>query len=170
MDGGRRDDAHRSVSGRVPCPLRRFLRPRFRHGRGCTASGSKGVLEVRTHDTPFLLEHGQIVARLVYEPLTARPARLYGEGGSHYQRQGLNCPSTSSPGPEPGLTGGDASRRRVRQALSPVAGAAARQTRRTTSGGQCVRLHNPGDVPPGARLSPPRSRGPRRLRRFALPV
>ena len=29
-------------------------------------AGSKGVLEVRTHDTPFLLEHGQIVARLVY--------------------------------------------------------------------------------------------------------
>lgn len=52
-------------------------------------AGSRGVLEVRTHDTPFLLEHGQIVARLVYEPLTERPARLYGEGGSHYQRQGL---------------------------------------------------------------------------------
>jgi deoxycytidine triphosphate deaminase len=52
-------------------------------------AGSKGVLEVRTHDTPFLLEHGQIVARLVYEPLTQRPTRLYGEGGSHYQRQGL---------------------------------------------------------------------------------
>lgn len=52
-------------------------------------AGSKGVLEVRTHDTPFLLEHGQIVARLVYEPLTERPVRLYGESGSHYQSQGL---------------------------------------------------------------------------------
>jgi dCTP deaminase len=53
------------------------------------AKGSKGVLEVRSHETPFLLEDGQTVARLVYEPLTAKPDRLYGEGGSHYQRQGL---------------------------------------------------------------------------------
>jgi dCTP deaminase len=51
--------------------------------------GARGVLEVRSHETPFLLEDGQIVARLVYQPLTERPARLYGENGSHYQRQGL---------------------------------------------------------------------------------
>jgi dCTP deaminase len=53
------------------------------------SQGSKGVLEVRSHETPFLLEDGQTVARLVYEPLTARPTRLYGEDGSHYLRQGL---------------------------------------------------------------------------------
>jgi dCTP deaminase len=51
--------------------------------------GSRGVLEVRSHETPFLLEDGQTVARLVYEPLTERPARLYGDSGSHYQSQGL---------------------------------------------------------------------------------
>jgi dCTP deaminase len=54
------------------------------HGKG-----SRGVLEVRSHETPFILEDGQIVARLVYEPLTERPVRLYGDLGSHYQRQGL---------------------------------------------------------------------------------
>jgi dCTP deaminase len=53
------------------------------------AVGSKAVLEVRSHETPFLLEDGQTVARLVYEPLTERPSRLYGFDGSHYQRQGL---------------------------------------------------------------------------------
>ncbi len=53
------------------------------------AVGSRGVLEVRSHETPFLLEDGQTVARLVFEPLTERPVKLYGEAGSHYQRQGL---------------------------------------------------------------------------------
>ncbi|HZZ32046.1 MAG TPA: 2'-deoxycytidine 5'-triphosphate deaminase [Phenylobacterium sp.] len=54
------------------------------HGKG-----SRGVLEVRSHETPFILEDGQTVARLVYEPLTERPDRLYGDLCSHYQRQGL---------------------------------------------------------------------------------
>ena len=54
------------------------------HGKG-----SRGVLEVRSHETPFILEDGQTVARLVYEPLTEKPSRLYGDLGSHYQRQGL---------------------------------------------------------------------------------
>ncbi len=53
------------------------------------ATGSRGVLEVRSHETPFLLEDGQTVARLVFEPLTQRPEKIYGEDGSHYQRQGL---------------------------------------------------------------------------------
>lgn len=51
--------------------------------------GSRAVLEVRGRDVPFLLEHGQAAAKLVYEPMSARPERLYGAGGSHYQSQGL---------------------------------------------------------------------------------
>lgn len=51
--------------------------------------GSKGVLEVRCHETPFLLEDGQTVARLVFEPLLEKPERLYGQLKSNYQMQGL---------------------------------------------------------------------------------
>ncbi|WP_428407621.1 2'-deoxycytidine 5'-triphosphate deaminase [Hyphococcus sp.] len=53
-------------------------------------NGSRGVLEVRSHDAPFVLEDGQLVARLVYEKMAARPERLYGETiKSNYQGQGL---------------------------------------------------------------------------------
>ena len=52
--------------------------------------GSRAVLEVRSHDVPFVLEDGQIVGRLIYEPLTATPDQLYGmDIGSNYQAQGL---------------------------------------------------------------------------------
>jgi len=48
------------------------------------------VLEVRSHEVPFILEHGQTIGRLMFERLTEVPAEAYGEGiGSHYQRQGL---------------------------------------------------------------------------------
>src|SRR3954454_10225980 len=52
-------------------------------------SGSRAVLEVRSHEVPFLIEHGQIVGRMLYEKLIARPDRLYGGTiGSSSQRQG----------------------------------------------------------------------------------
>jgi sulfofructose kinase len=49
------------------------------------------VLEVRSHEVPFILEDGQMVASLVFERLLERPRLLYGEGigSSSYQRQGL---------------------------------------------------------------------------------
>ena len=53
-------------------------------------AGSRGVLEVRCHEAPFVLEHGQIVGRLVYERMAAVPETLYGAGiASNYQGQGL---------------------------------------------------------------------------------
>jgi dCTP deaminase len=52
--------------------------------------GSRAVLEVRSHKVPFILEDGQAIGRLIYEPLNALPAQLYGQGiGSHYQAQAL---------------------------------------------------------------------------------
>lgn len=57
---------------------------------GAGGHGSRGVLEVRCHEAPFVLEHGQVVGRLVYERMAAQPARLYGAGlQSNYQGQGL---------------------------------------------------------------------------------
>jgi dCTP deaminase len=65
----------------------------FDPGFGWAAAGGEGsraVLEVRSHDVPFLLEHGQTVGRLVYERHTDAPDFIYGKDiGSHYQRQGL---------------------------------------------------------------------------------
>ncbi|MEP5758119.1 MAG: 2'-deoxycytidine 5'-triphosphate deaminase [Litoreibacter sp.] len=53
-------------------------------------SGSRGVLEVRCHEAPFVLEHAQIVGRLVYEHMAETPDMLYGvDIKSNYQGQGL---------------------------------------------------------------------------------
>ena len=53
------------------------------------AGKTRAVLEVRSHDVPFLIEQGQTVCRLVYEPMLAVPDLLYGSVGSNYQSQGL---------------------------------------------------------------------------------
>ncbi len=66
-----------------------FFDPGFGHSESGGA-GSRAVLEVRSHEIPFILEHGQSVGRLVYERMLERPRALYGQGiGSHYQAQGL---------------------------------------------------------------------------------
>ncbi len=53
-------------------------------------AGARAVLEVRSHDVPFILEHGQTVGRLVYESMADVPRSLYGAiPGSNYQAQGL---------------------------------------------------------------------------------
>ncbi len=66
-----------------------FFDPGFGHA-AAGGHGARGVLEVRCHEAPFVLEHGQIVGRLIYERMAARPDRLYGAGiASNYQGQGL---------------------------------------------------------------------------------
>ena len=66
-----------------------FFDPGFGHSSG-NGEGARAVLEVRSHEVPFILEDGQIIGRLVYEPLTEAPDQVYGQGiGSNYQRQGL---------------------------------------------------------------------------------
>ncbi len=76
-----------------------FFDPGFGHASG-GGEGSRAVLEVRSHEVPFILEDGQIVGRLVYEPLSEEPDFVYGEGiGSHYQRQGLKLSKHFRPYP-----------------------------------------------------------------------
>jgi dCTP deaminase len=66
-----------------------FFDPGFGHA-AAGGKGSRGVLEVRCHEAPFVLEHGQVVGRLVYERMSMRPRTLYGAGiSSNYQGQGL---------------------------------------------------------------------------------
>src|ERR1041385_4776096 len=66
-----------------------FFDPGFGYA-GAGGKGARAVLEVRSREVPFILEHGQIVGRLVYEKMLARPDTLYGQGiGSNYQAQSL---------------------------------------------------------------------------------
>lgn len=66
-----------------------FFDPGFGHA-AAGGAGARGVLEVRCHEAPFVLEHGQIVGRLVYEHMDRVPDRLYGADiASNYQGQGL---------------------------------------------------------------------------------
>lgn len=66
-----------------------FFDPGFGHS-SAGGAGSRGVLEVRCHEAPFVLEHGQVVGRLVYEKMAETPTQLYGADlASNYQGQGL---------------------------------------------------------------------------------
>ncbi|MBI3376135.1 MAG: 2'-deoxycytidine 5'-triphosphate deaminase [Betaproteobacteria bacterium] len=66
-----------------------FFDPGFGHP-DAGGEGSRAVLEVRSFEVPFVIEHGQVVGRLAYELLMARPVRLYGSNAnSSYQRQGI---------------------------------------------------------------------------------
>jgi dCTP deaminase len=66
-----------------------FFDPGFGYA-GAGGGGARAVLEVRSREVPFILEHGQIVGRLVYEKMLERPKSLYGARiGSNYQAQGL---------------------------------------------------------------------------------
>ena len=52
--------------------------------------GTRAVMEVRPHDVPFMVEHGQTFCRLKFEKLVERPEKVYGiELNSNYHSQGL---------------------------------------------------------------------------------
>jgi dCTP deaminase len=52
--------------------------------------GARAVLEVRSHDVPFMIEDGQTLFSMQFEPNTELPEFIYGEEiESNYQGQGL---------------------------------------------------------------------------------
>jgi dCTP deaminase len=66
-----------------------FFDPGFGYGSG-DIQGTRAVLEVRAHEVPFMVDHGQVVGRLTYMPLLSRPDKIYGTNiGSSYQHQAL---------------------------------------------------------------------------------
>lgn len=66
-----------------------FFDPGFGYGPD-NPPGTRAILEVRSHDVPYLLRDGQSIARLMYEGLTDMPEKLYGQGlPSSYQDQHL---------------------------------------------------------------------------------
>jgi dCTP deaminase len=66
-----------------------FFDPGFGYGSN-DIKGTRAVLEVRAHEVPFQMEHGQLVGRLNYMPLLSRPDKIYGTNiGSSYQQQAL---------------------------------------------------------------------------------
>ncbi|MFO1018804.1 MAG: 2'-deoxycytidine 5'-triphosphate deaminase [Hyphomonadaceae bacterium] len=69
----------------------------FDPGFGIAPNEGRAVLEVRSRDVPFIVEDGQPVGKLVFEPLSGPVERLYGESGSNYQGQGLKLSKHFAP-------------------------------------------------------------------------
>lgn len=79
-----------SSSGEFRVHYAGFFDPGFGWGNG-RASGSKAVLEVRSHGVSFTLEHGQTVGWLSYSRIASgQTDKLYGQGiKSNYQGQSV---------------------------------------------------------------------------------
>lgn len=82
--------AYDTAVGEVRVHYAGFLDPFFGVSTEERDNRSKIVLEIRSHDVPFLLDHGQRVGTIVYESMIETPDKLYGQGiASNYQGQGL---------------------------------------------------------------------------------
>lgn len=78
--------AYDPTSGELRTHYAGFFDPGFGYDADGSFHGSKAALEVRAHDVPFMIEHGQRVCKLTFERMLEEPTILYGEASS-YQRQ-----------------------------------------------------------------------------------
>ena len=80
--------AYDPTSGELRTHYAGFFDPGFGYDPTSQFKGSTAALEVRAHDVPFMIEHGQIVCKLTFERMLEAPTLLYGQGiGSNYQQQ-----------------------------------------------------------------------------------
>jgi dCTP deaminase len=80
--------AYDPTSGELRTHYAGFFDPGFGFDARDEFVGSRAALEVRAHDVPFMIEHGQRVCKLTFEHMLDVPSRLYGQGiGSSYQQQ-----------------------------------------------------------------------------------
>src|SRR6266480_2661624 len=76
------------TSGELRTHYAGFFDPGFGYDEAANLLGSRAALEVRAHDVPFMIEHGQRVCKLTFERMLERPETLYGDQiGSAYQHQ-----------------------------------------------------------------------------------
>ncbi len=81
--------AYDPTSGELRTHYAGFFDPGFGFDPAGAFRGSRAALEVRAHDVPFMIEHGQAVCKLTFERMLEAPEILYGPGiGSSYQQQG----------------------------------------------------------------------------------
>jgi dCTP deaminase len=82
--------AYDPTSGELRTHYAGFFDPGFGHDPQGRLRGTTAVLEVRAHDVPFVIEHGQKVCKLAFERMLQLPTILYGSAiGSSYQDQDL---------------------------------------------------------------------------------
>jgi dCTP deaminase len=80
--------AYDPTSGELRAHYAGFFDPGFGYDKTGNLKGSHAALEVRAHDVPFMIEHGQRVCHLTFEHMIQPPGKLYGEDiGSNYQGQ-----------------------------------------------------------------------------------
>jgi dCTP deaminase len=79
--------AYDPTSGELRTHYAGFFDPGFGFDAGPN-DGSRAALEVRAHDVPFMIEHGQRVCKLTFDHMIEPPDVLYGSAvGSSYQNQ-----------------------------------------------------------------------------------
>jgi dCTP deaminase len=78
------------ASGELRTHYAGFFDPGFGRVKTGTSRGVQPVMEVRAHDVPFMIEHGQTICTLTFERMLESPKKMYGAArGSSYQGRGL---------------------------------------------------------------------------------